>query len=181
MKTSSLIALLFLSSVEATKLSKKATINNKLKNKDWSDVAATSNSDDYAGSQANAMQEVTIFNPSEYSVSEDQVKAQENKYKEDEAKAMKEVSEREAAFKKQTAIDDSLATVNDNMQAMKKMQMDVKVDQAQHAQTNEQSAAAVAAARVQKIAHILATATTDEQQKDELEAVDGKKPSHAQK
>ena len=121
------------------------------------------------------MQEVTISNPSDYNVSEDQVKAQDKKYKDDEAKAMKEVSERDAAFHKQNAIEDSLATVNDNMQAMKKMQMDVKVDEAQHAQTSQKSA------RVQKIAHILATATTDEQQRDQLEALDGKTHSHAEK
>ena len=47
----------------------------KNKNKDWSEVASLSNVQDYSASQATAMSEVNIKNPSDYSLTPDQFKA----------------------------------------------------------------------------------------------------------
>ena len=120
------------------------------------------------------MSEVTIGNPSDYQMTEEQFKAQEKKYMDDEAKSLKEAAEKEASSHP-AAIEDSLATVNGEMQNIKKMQMEQKAQEVQKQQMTAQST------RVVAIAKILATAPTDEEQKDRLEALDGKKPSVAQK
>jgi lysyl-tRNA synthetase class I len=116
----SIIALLLLSTSDAHKLIKKSSMDQHIKQKDWSDVAATTNLDDYVGSQSTAMSEVTISNPSNFNLSEEQFKAQEKKYKEEEAAARKEEADREAE-KNKPAFEDSLATVHGEMQALKKM------------------------------------------------------------
>ena len=91
-------------------------------------------------------------------MSEEQFKAQEKKYKDDEAKALKEAAEKEAS-QKPAAMEDSLATVNGQMQNIKKMQIDEKALEVEKQLQNQKSE------RVMAIAKILATAPTDEEQR----------------
>lgn len=130
------------------------------------------------------MEEITIKNPSDYNVSPEQFKAQEEKYKKEEAAAIKAEADRKAAAEKKDHIDDSLATTNMEMQALKKLQIDVKADDylsnAQRKDTpliqdaNPPTLVTKGKDRARKIADILATAKTEEEQKQALEALDGK-------
>jgi hypothetical protein len=126
----SFIALLLIGASESHMLTKKTGIYSHIKNRDWSEVANLSNVDDYASSQASSMSEQTISNPSDYNLSADQFKAQEQKYKDDETKALKDAKDSyESSHKGDAKIEDSFATVNNEMQAIKKLQMDAKSDQ----------------------------------------------------
>ena len=72
------------------------------------------------------MSEQTISNPSDYNLTPEQFKSQEQKYKDDESKALKDAKESYENSHKDVKMEDSLATVNNEMQSIKKLQLEVK-------------------------------------------------------